>query len=154
MFNRLVLGSIITLALVLCIAAVEKPITQTKDLKIQNTNNQPALIIQKSGTQSSNVLEIWRGGNLELGIPGSNTVVGLKQNLEIQAGKSVTATDGTVTNTFAKTFSSVPTVTVTPLSASTTITTNQVTAVTTSNFVWKAGLQNVTNYWQAIGATQ
>ena len=132
------------------IAAVEKPITQTKDLKIENTNNAVGLTIQKSGTVSSNAIEIWRGGKRELAIPGTNSVAGLKQNLGLTTGRGVSTADGKVTNSFSITYSSAPKVFLQPY-GTTYSGTNVVISITESNFVADSRVTGVTNDWYAIG---
>lgn len=70
----------------------------------------------------------------------------------INSGKSISSSDGTVTNTFSTnyTYSASPSVVVT-ITGTGISTTNVVTTITTSNFVWKAGAPNITNTWVAVG---
>jgi len=67
------------------------------------------------------------------------------------AGIAVTSGGGLETNTFSTNiFSQPPFVVVTQFGTVTT-TTNVVTSVTTSNFVYSAGVTGVTNMWEATG---
>jgi hypothetical protein len=72
--------------------------------------------------------------------------------LGIKTGTSVTASDGTVTNTFATNYvyTLPPVVVVTQLGTNSSAT-NIVVSVTTTNFVYSAGKTSVTNNWMAIG---
>lgn len=160
MFKRLSTGSrifaavLITGLAIASIAAVNSttaPTTSSRDLKINSTNDSVGLTIQKSGTQSANALEIRRGGTLELAIPGSNTVAVLKTNLGFQAGRCVSSSDGTVTNTFGTAFSSAPKIYATQY-GTTYSATNAIASITTSNFVIYSKISGVTNDWVAIGA--
>ena len=70
-------------------------------------------------------------------------------SLSIETGNSVSAANGTVTNTFSPIFSGIPNVVVTPTGSA--AITNYVSAVTVSNFVWTCGALSATDYWVAIG---
>lgn len=71
--------------------------------------------------------------------------------IQVMTGTGVTATDGTVTNTFGTSFSSVPTIVACqfgPVVSNT----NSVTSITTSNFIYTSAKAAVSNQWVAIGA--
>jgi hypothetical protein len=74
-------------------------------------------------------------------------------DLQIMSGTSVTAADGTITNTFAIAFSAVPNVTCSQQSISSAgSVTNTITGLTTTFFIYSAGKASVTNQWIAVGA--
>jgi hypothetical protein len=144
------LAALVAAGCLAVLVAATAPLTQTRDLKISNTQNTVKLTIQQPGAQSANAIEIYRGGNLELAVPGTNVAAGLKVKLGIQAGNVVTSGDGTVTQTFATAFSAAPVVVTTQLGLNTTIT--NVLAVTASTFVLQTSLATQTNNWIALGA--
>ena len=75
-----------------------------------------------------------------------------QQNMGILTGSSISSTDGTVTNTFPTTYvyTYPPVVTVTQTGSICT-TSNLLTSVTTTNFVYKCGAINITNNWISVG---
>src|SRR6266542_1693172 len=110
MFSRtssnICLGAIGAICLLLLIAAAA-PLTISRDYKIANNTDSVKLTIQQSGTQSANAIEIYRGGNLELAVPGTNTVAGLKTKLGFDAGNKI-VTSVSTNVTFATTYSAAP----------------------------------------------
>ena len=69
----------------------------------------------------------------------------------VQSGSSVTAGDGTVTNTFTITYSAIPNVVASQYGLVVSVT-NTVINVTVSGFVYKSALAAVSNQWIAVGA--
>jgi hypothetical protein len=84
--------------------------------------------------------------------PKPSAVLAQQYKSGILTGNSVTTTDGTVTNTFATNvvYTVFPSIQVTQV-GSTITTTDVVTSVTTSNFVYRAGAPGITNCWISVG---
>lgn len=80
----------------------------------------------------------------------TNTASNVKAAIGIQAGSVTTATDGTVTNTFATAFGSAPVVVISPVGEAVSATNNLV-SVTESNFVYNAGQDAQVAKWIAVG---
>ncbi|MEI6198180.1 MAG: hypothetical protein WCH84_11575 [Verrucomicrobiota bacterium] len=80
-----------------------------------------------------------------------SAVINRQKLAGIITGTSVTAADGTVTNSFGSVvYTAPPNIQVTQVGTIIT-TTNVVTLITTTNFVFKAGAGSVTNNWVSIG---
>jgi hypothetical protein len=88
--------------------------------------------------------------NLTQPLVPSDTMT-LQRKAGILAGASVTTTDGTVTNSFGYAIYTVPPAVHVTQVGITITTTNVVSAVTTSNFVYRAGVTGVTNTWISVG---
>lgn len=130
-------------------AGVAATYRDTRDYLIDGFIDAVRLKIRSGTTQSSNAVEIIRGSTLELAIPGSNTVAGLKANLGIAAGAiGVIMTASNVS--FGQTFATAPVVTVTSGNETNGL---YVSAVTTTNFTVNK-TTTTSNYvrWIAIGA--
>lgn len=74
--------------------------------------------------------------------------------LQIMTGTSVSATDGTGTNTFAVAFSTVPNVVLTQHALTQAVAgqTNTINTITVSGFTYTIGKAAITNQWIAVGA--
>ena len=146
LLEKLVACAILALIGVVCLAATYR---DSRDYLIDGFIDSVRLKIRSGSNQSSNAVEIVRGDTLELAIPGSNVVAGLKANLGIASGGSgVIMTSSNIL--FGKTFSAAPVVVVTGGNETNGL---YVSAVTTTNFTVNK-ITVVSNYvtWIAIGA--
>ncbi len=147
---RLKAAAVLSMLLFVIVVGVAMTYRDTRDYIIDGFIDSVRLKIKSPTVQSSNAVEIVRGSTLELAIPGSNTVAGLKVNLGIQTGAVVLQTAST-SATFTATYSAPPTVLITQdLGSPTNV---FVSSVTTSNFTLNR-TGTTSNYvrWASIGA--
>ena len=101
----------------------------------------------RSSTQTNPWVEFYTSTGLVFSVPANGILpIG---NIPVRAGTVNTSSDGTVTNAFSPVFASVPVVVTTPIGSS--IFTNQITSVTTSNFVLNLGASSLVANWVAVG---
>jgi hypothetical protein len=153
------------------------PISQ--DLHVTNVNNTVGLTVDKGPAGTANLVEVRHGGvekftvrTNSITLPSPTTVSNLTASLPVfsdaskvlvsksvadtltalgvASGTGITVANGTVTNAFGFTFSSVPVVISTQIGEDTTLT--NVISVTTSNFVLRTSKATQTNKWIAVGA--
>lgn len=146
LLDKLVACAILALIAVVCLAATYR---DSRDYLIDGFIDSPRLKIRSGANQSSNAVEIIRGDTLELAIPGTNAVAGLKSNLGVTTGATgIIMTSSNIS--FGRTYSAAPVVVVADGLAANGV---YVSAVTTSNFTL-AKANTTSNYvrWIAIGA--
>lgn len=154
--NKFVLVWLVVITAVAFPTAVfSQPILRTNEMLMQTSgDNQTMISLYAQTNQTLPIIDVWLGytnnifqvtstGQIKAGT-NSLTSIG------VQYGKGITSTDGTVTNTFPVPYTILPTVTVTQIGA-TNSTSNIVTALTLSGFIYKAGGPNISNMWISAG---
>lgn len=137
------LASLTLCVVFLCLAAVNlNPARQNRDLVIQTDFNSVGIKTIKTGG-TNDILQSYQGSTLKFGI-ASNGIPTC-----VDSGTCVTTGDNTVTQTFARTFSSAPIVVTTQVGINTTST--NTLSITASNFVLGCGTTTKTSRWVALG---
>lgn len=140
--------------MVVGVSLVAQPIVRTNEIAMYTKgDNQVLLSLNSLSNQTLPFIDCWQGTNNVFTVSSNGVITAGTNTLTtfgIQRGTGITAANGTVTNTFPKVYATLPTVTVTQL-GTTNSTSNIVTSLTVSNFVYNGGGPNISNMWISAG---